>query len=150
MATPHGPWESTFLKRKFHLDLPRNAPISIFSKQVHPEWTHNTISSNMFPPISLIYLSMLSSLIHCSHAYIHYLGRRLDDNLPSILILKDVDQRINHGKQEYLKKLDRSGYRSSMEHCRMPLNNIEHPGTLWNMIEHGRTSWNIMEPSGNW
>ena len=51
MATPHGLWESTFLKRKSHLDLPRNAPISIFSKQVHPEWTHDTISSNMFPPI---------------------------------------------------------------------------------------------------
>ena len=57
VATPHGLWESTFLKRKSHSDLPRNDPTSIFSKQAHPEWTHTTISSNMFSPISLILFS---------------------------------------------------------------------------------------------
>ena len=82
-------------------------------------------------------------------AYIHYLGYNIDDNLPSISILKDVNQCIDHGKQEYLKKLDRSCCRSSMKHCGMLWNIIEHPGTLWNMIEYSRILWNLVEFSKN-
>ena len=118
--------------------FPYSASRSILSGHTIP---YQAIYSHPSPS-STFQCSQVSYIAPC--AYIHYLGCRLDDNLPSILILKDVDQCINHGKQEYFKKLDRSGYRSSMEHCGMPWNNIEHPGSLWNMVEHHGTQWKLV------